>query len=122
MGRLLVVEDNPVNRQVMTRLLNKLGFEVELAENGQIAVELASQERFGAILMDCEMPVMDGYTATAAIRKIAGYGDVPIIAATAYSSPDDVAKCHAAGMNEVLPKPVRRASLVDVLDRWVRDS
>lgn len=105
--RILLVEDNAVNRRVACGMLKKLGCEIEVAENGLIAVEMCQQNRYDLILMDCQMPIMDGYEATRRIRQSGGRNCTsPIIALTANALPEDVERCLAAGMNSHLAKPV----------------
>ncbi|MFA5081954.1 MAG: ATP-binding protein [Hydrogenophilaceae bacterium] len=116
---ILVAEDNPVNQWVTRRLLDDLGHRWALAENGRAAIEALQQHDYDAILMDIQMPEMDGYQATAAIRsleKTAG-GHIPIIALTAHAHPDDEAKCLAAGMDGYLRKPVDTTELSDMLEK-----
>lgn len=121
----LVVEDNEVNQKVSTTLLNKLGFETDTANNGQEAVDKVKNkhEGYDVILMDCQMPVMDGYQATRMIREWEqgnGQCGTPIIALTADVSTETEATCRASGMNDYIPKPVRRETLREVLSRWIR--
>ena len=117
-GSILVAEDNIVNQKVTALLLRRLGFSVELAANGQLAVEAVGQQRFDAILMDCQMPVMDGFAATARIRELSN-GDVPIIAMTASAMSGDRERCLDSGMNDYLPKPVQRIDLEKMLEKWI---
>ncbi|MEO1229392.1 MAG: response regulator, partial [Myxococcota bacterium] len=114
-SRVLVVDDDATNRLVLSRLLARLGLEVERAEHGAQAVERALEAPFDLILMDCEMPVMDGFEATLKIREHLP-GGPPIVACTAYSSLEDRARCLAVGMEEVLAKPLTRARLEAYLD------
>jgi CheY-like chemotaxis protein len=120
-GRILLVEDNPVNQSVAGAMLRKLGLHWELAENGAVAVERVRQQRFDLILMDCQMPVMDGYEATAIIRKLPARGgtSLPIVALTANSAPGEADRCLAAGMDAFLAKPFTIASLRATLSRWL---
>jgi two-component system sensor histidine kinase/response regulator len=121
-GRILLVEDEPVNVQVSTRMLEKGGFVVDLAANGAEAVEAMAAGSYDAVLMDCQMPVMDGYEATARIRarEAAGGRRTPIIAMTASARQEDLDRCIAAGMDDYVSKPVRGSHLLSVVSRWVR--
>jgi two-component system, sensor histidine kinase len=118
--RILVVEDNAVNREVSAGMLENLGYESELANNGLLALEAIAESSYAAVLMDCQMPVMDGLTATQEIRRReAGTGSrVPIIALTANAMEANRERCLAAGMDDFLPKPFTQAQLTAVLDRW----
>ena len=120
-GRLLLVEDEPVNQRVSKRMLEKGGYHVDLAANGAEALTALAAGAYDAVLMDCQMPVMDGYEATACIRagEAAGGRRVPIIAMTASARQEDLDRCIAAGMDDFVSKPVKRAHLVAVVDRWV---
>jgi CheY-like chemotaxis protein/HPt (histidine-containing phosphotransfer) domain-containing protein len=116
-ARLLVVEDN---QQVARRLLENMGHHVDLATNGAEAVEAVRTRRYDAVLMDCQMPVMDGYDATRAIRALdGGAARVPVIAMTAGAMTGDAERCLAAGMDDYLPKPVHRSELTRILSRWL---
>jgi len=119
--RVLVVEDNPINQQVANAMLRSLGAQVTLASNGQEAVELVQNSDFDLVLMDCQMPVMDGFQATAAIRQLPlGRGErLPIAAVTANALQGDEQKCLDAGMNDFLPKPFKLAQLQALLARWL---
>jgi CheY-like chemotaxis protein len=118
--RILVAEDNSVNRKVMQSLLNLFGCQFDFAANGREAVELARTGKFGLIFMDCQMPEMDGFAATRAIRKWQqGRQRTPIIALSASASPGDRAECLAAGMNDCLAKPIEPQKLKDALTRWL---
>lgn len=110
----LVVEDNRVNQVVVVRLLQKLGHQVMVADDGERALKLAAGRQFDVVLMDCHMPVMDGYEATRALRE---RGDpTPIFALTAAVTNEDRARCLEAGMTGVLSKPLRIERLAEVLD------
>jgi signal transduction histidine kinase/ligand-binding sensor domain-containing protein/CheY-like chemotaxis protein len=119
-GRVLVVEDQPLNREVAIGMLTSLGLEVETAHHGQQALDILQTRSFDAILMDCEMPVMDGFSATKAVRKREPDGiHVPIIALTADVTSAGRAACLAAGMDDHLAKPFRREALHAILSRWL---
>ena len=122
-GRVLVVEDNPVNQQVAAAMLESLGVAHALADNGRIALDRLGQERFDLILMDCQMPEMDGFEATGQIRarQRAGLlpGKLPIIALTANAVEGDRERCLAAGMDDYLGKPFTRERLAATLGRWL---
>src|SRR5262249_41557164 len=117
--RILVAEDNPVNQHVIVRLLAKLGHAVTLAENGVQALAAIDREAFDIVLMDIQMPEMDGFEATRAIReREAATGHrVPIVAMTAHAMKGDRERCLAAGMDDYLSKPVQRLELEKVLNR-----
>ncbi|KAF4516242.1 hypothetical protein B566_EDAN000482 [Ephemera danica] len=120
--RILVADDNEINQVIACKYLQKLGFEVEVARNGREALEAASRTFYDAILMDCEMPEMDGYDATRAIRQgETGQGrHIPVIALTGHASVDDERVCVNAGMDAVLTKPVTLPALRGMLDRILR--
>jgi Signal transduction histidine kinase len=120
-GRLLLVEDNVVNQKVAMRMLVKMGYEVDLAEDGRQALERLAAVRYDAVLMDCQMPEMDGYQATRHIRDPSSAvldHDVPVIAMTANAFAEDRERCLAAGMNDFLSKPVDRSTLAQMLEKW----
>lgn len=120
-ARLLLVEDSPANRMVAQAMLAKAGYAVETAENGAEAVARARDEDWNLILMDLQMPVMDGLSATREIRRLSGRrGQVPVIAVTANVFPDDLRACGEAGMAEVVAKPIRREDLLAAVARWLR--
>jgi signal transduction histidine kinase/DNA-binding response OmpR family regulator len=117
--RILLAEDNPVNEKVATHTLRKMGYEVHAVANGQEAVAAWREGRYDLILMDCQMPVMDGYEATREIRVLeAGRQRIPIVALTAHAMKDDDAKCMAAGMDHHLTKPLDRDRLQACLDQY----
>jgi signal transduction histidine kinase/CheY-like chemotaxis protein len=119
-GRVLLVEDNAVNQEVATAMLAKLGLHVTLAEHGARALEQVRAAPFDLVLMDCQMPVMDGYEATAAIRRLPdARAALPIIALTANAMQGDEQRCLAAGMNAFLSKPFTLAQLRALLLRWL---
>jgi signal transduction histidine kinase/ActR/RegA family two-component response regulator len=117
--QVLVVEDNPINRMVATGLLKRLGAEVTLAEGGSEAVATVQQRTFDLILMDIQMPDMDGHEATRQIRRLPNGRSVPIVALSANAYAEDLARSKAVGMDEHLAKPVSAAALQGALERWV---
>ena len=122
-GRVLLAEDNPVNQRVATAMLERLGYVVDVVTNGQEAVDAAGARQYRAILMDCQMPVLDGYEATAAIRLLPGEArKVPIVAVTASAMTSDERRCLAAGMDDYVPKPLRLDALARVLALWAPDT
>ncbi len=120
--RVLVADDNEINQVVVCKFLQKLGYEVEIARNGREAVEAVSRTPYDAILMDCEMPEMDGYDATRAIRQreTETNSHIPVIALTGHASAEDAQICVQAGMDGVLTKPVTLPALRGILDRVLR--
>jgi CheY-like chemotaxis protein len=117
--QILLVEDHPVNQKLATVLLHRQGFAVDLAENGEQAVLAAAQRAYALILMDMQMPVMDGLEATRRIRTASGPNQhIPIIALTANAMQADKDACRSAGMNEVLTKPLNREHLAVCLNKW----
>lgn len=111
--KVLVAEDNSINLQLIQILLKSLQCDVEIAHNGQEAVDIASQTTFDVILMDCQMPVMDGREATRQIR-LAG-SQTPIIALTAQTQTEDIQQCLGAGMIDYCPKPINKSLLIKLL-------
>ncbi|MVV48736.1 response regulator [Pseudomonas sp. PB120] len=116
----LLVEDNPVNQTVIEAMLRSLGFTVSVATDGAQAVRSAESLIFEAILMDCRLPIIDGYEATRQIRQLPGCADLPIIALTANALQGDREACLSAGMNDYLAKPFKRTDLQQILQRWVQ--
>jgi len=116
----LLVEDNPVNRTVVEAMLRSLGFTVSVATDGLQAVRSAESLIYEAILMDCRLPIIDGYEATRQIRQLPGCADLPIIALTANALQGDREACLSAGMNDYLAKPFKRTDLQQILQRWVQ--
>ena len=121
--RILLVEDNELNREIATEIIGMTGVTIDSAENGKIAVEKvmeAPEKWYDLIFMDIQMPIMNGYEATAAIRALAGSrGKVPIIAMTANAFAEDVQLAKNTGMNEHIAKPLDLNKLNDVLKRWL---
>ena len=119
-GRVLVVEDQPLNREVAVGILSSLGIEAATANDGEQALKLLASERFDIVLMDCEMPIMDGYSATRSLRAREGHDQhLPVIALTADATDAGRAACLEAGMDDYLPKPFRREVLHAMLLRWL---
>ncbi len=119
--RVLIAEDNPVNQKIARRIVEKLGFSVETANNGREAVQAVESAHFDVVLMDCQMPELDGFGATEAIRKLGRErGGIPVIALTANALDEDHKHCLQAGMNDYLTKPIDPDRLGEVLERWVR--
>ncbi|BCX70012.1 MULTISPECIES: ATP-binding protein [Pseudomonas] len=116
----LLVEDNPVNQTVIEAMLRSLGFTVSVAADGAQAVRSAESLIFEAVLMDCRLPIIDGYEATRQIRQLPGCTDLPIIALTANALQGDREACLSAGMNDYLAKPFKRNDLQQILQRWVQ--
>jgi signal transduction histidine kinase len=114
--RILLAEDNPVNRKVALRLLERMGHQVDAAWDGQQAVAAVEQTEYDLVLMDCQMPNMDGYAATRAIRRLERGRRLPIAAMTANAMPDDRQRCQEAGMDGFLAKPVSTRHLYDLLE------
>lgn len=117
-ARILLVEDNPVNQLVAKGMLVKLGCEVSISANGAQALEQLEHSAFDMVLMDCNMPVMDGYEASRRIRQSGRWPNLPIVALTANAMPEERERCRAAGMNDYLAKPFRREELLALIDHW----
>jgi CheY-like chemotaxis protein/HPt (histidine-containing phosphotransfer) domain-containing protein len=116
----LLVEDNEMNQLVASKMLTRLGYRFEIAGNGMEAVAAVQGQRYDAVLMDCQMPEMDGYEATVEIRRReAGGPRLPIIAMTAAAMDGDRERCLEAGMDDYITKPVRSDAVAEVLERWV---
>jgi two-component system sensor histidine kinase/response regulator len=117
--RLLLAEDSPINQQVALEMLRQLGYAADVAANGLEAVEAVSRIPYAAVLMDCQMPDMDGFAACAEIRRLEGTTrHTPIIAVTANAMQGDRERCLAAGMDDYIPKPFRIDDLQTTLRRW----
>ncbi|UEM22944.1 response regulator [Skermanella mucosa] len=116
---ILLAEDNLINQQVAARRLRKMGHAVDIANNGAEAVEMVRSNTYDIVLMDVQMPEMDGFEATAAIRSLPGEKRrIPIIAMTANALPSDCERCLAAGMDDYIAKPVHQQILVDMIEKW----
>ena len=118
----LVAEDNPINQKLTARLLKKFGYQTQVVPNGKEAVETLTRKTYAAVLMDCQMPEMDGFEATRTIRQQESAETtphIPIIALTANAMQGDKEKCLAAGMDDYLAKPIKPALLKATLARWI---
>ncbi|MGA0611282.1 response regulator [Caldimonas sp. KR1-144] len=119
-ARILLVEDNEVNQELARDLLGDTGVALRIASNGREALECLEREPFDLVLMDCQMPVMDGYAATRALRQHPQWRDLPVIAMTANAMVGDREKVLEAGMNDHIAKPIRVEELFATLARWIR--
>jgi signal transduction histidine kinase/ActR/RegA family two-component response regulator len=122
-ARVLLVEDNFVNQRVAVYMLSKLGARVDVAKHGREAIDILSNARYDLVLMDCQMPEMDGFEAARMIRDPASAvldHDVPVVAMTANAFPEDRARALSAGMNDFLAKPVDRSVLASTLAKWLK--
>jgi CheY-like chemotaxis protein len=119
-ARILLVEDNLVNREVALELLGRAGVQVSVAANGQLALDMLRRASFDAVLMDCQMPVMDGYAATLELRRDPRCRDLPVIAMTANAMVGDREKALAAGMNDHIAKPIKVSEMFSTIARWVQ--
>ncbi len=117
---LLVAEDNIVNQKVVVRVLEKQGYRVDVVGNGREALEAHTRTAYAMILMDCQMPDMDGYEATAAIRnrELTTGGHIPIVAMTANAMQGDRERCLEAGMDGYVSKPIQPQTLADLVSQW----
>jgi CheY-like chemotaxis protein len=122
-GRVLLVEDNFVNERVAVYMLTKLGHQVDVAKHGCEAIDMLGKAGYDLVLMDCQMPEMDGFEATRVIRDRSSAvidHNIPVIAMTANAFPEDRARALACGMNDFLAKPVDRSLLASMLDKWLK--
>jgi CheY-like chemotaxis protein len=117
--RVLVAEDNPVNQKVAVKMLERLGVRADVALNGREAIDMLETMPYDLILMDCHMPDVDGYTATAEIRRRYAERRVPIVAMTAEAMEGCRETCLEAGMDDYIAKPVKLADLSDALEKWL---
>jgi CheY-like chemotaxis protein/HPt (histidine-containing phosphotransfer) domain-containing protein len=122
-GKVLLVEDHPVNQKVARKLLERLGLTVDVADNGELALDRLRERPYAMVLMDCQMPVLDGYSATRRLREIEaeqGKARTPVIAMTAHAMSGDRERCLQAGMDDYLSKPLDRQLLEQTLSRWMQ--
>ncbi|MBW8758280.1 MAG: response regulator [Burkholderiales bacterium] len=119
-ARVLLVEDNPFNQELASDLLGRAQVAVQIANNGREAIDLVARERFDAVLMDCQMPVLDGYAATRELRSDPRWRDLPIIAMTANAMVGDRERVLAAGMDDHIAKPIDVVEMFGTLARWIR--
>jgi CheY-like chemotaxis protein len=119
-SRILVVEDNLVNQQIIRKILGKANLKVDIAHNGRMAVEALKKNRFDAVLMDIQMPEMDGLEATRQIRNDPDNKFVPIVALTANAMKGDEEKYLSAGMDGYISKPIDQAKLIEILSRLIK--
>ena len=119
-ARILLVEDNDINQIVASELLRDAGFIVDIADNGEIGLEMLGKAAYDIVLMDMQMPVMDGVEATVALRKLEKFRDLPVIAMTANVMAQDRQRCLDAGMDDFLVKPIEPNQVWDVLVKWIR--
>ena len=120
--RILLVEDNPTNQQVALGILEKLGFRADAVGNGREAIAALEKSAYDLVFMDVQMPVMDGFEATAAIRSgqtAIANPKIPIIAMTAHAMKGDRERCLEAGMDDYIPKPIAPKAIAAVLDKWL---
>ncbi|WP_420906200.1 ATP-binding protein [Candidatus Magnetaquiglobus chichijimensis] len=118
-ARVLLVEDQPINRQVAEAMLSGVGLIVECADNGQMALDKLEQDSFDLVLMDIQMPIMDGLSATRALRADARWRELPVLAMSAHAMHEDRLESLNAGMNEHVTKPIDSAQLFALLTRWI---
>jgi len=117
--RILPAEDNPINQVYACKVLELMGVEVEVANNGEEAVAMVRKNNYDIVLMDCQMPIIDGYEATQQIRAMGGkYLKLPVVALTAFAMAEDRDVCLAAGMDDYVTKPVNRVLLQEVITKW----
>ena len=120
--RVLVAEDNAVNQLLALTLIRKFGYSAHAVANGEEALQAFSTGDYDLVLMDCQMPEMDGFEATTAIRKLESAENrprTPVIALTANAMKEDELRCYEAGMDDYVSKPIKKERLAEVLDRWI---
>ncbi|HEY9703694.1 MAG TPA: response regulator, partial [Allocoleopsis sp.] len=119
LGKILVAEDHNVNQMVIKQQLKKIGYDCDIVENGEKVLEILEKNNYNLILMDCQMPILDGYNTTKKIRKNPKTQDLIIIGLTAFAMTEDREKCLAAGMNDYLSKPCTIADLQQAIEQWI---
>ena len=119
-ARILLVEDNEINRLVAVELLAEAQLQVDIAENGELALEKLARNRYDCVLMDVQMPVMDGCKATQHLRNMEGCKHLPVIAMTASAMDDERKKCLEAGMDDFISKPIQPKLLYEMLLKWIK--
>ena len=122
LGVVLLAEDNLVNQKLVQTLLLNNGFAVDIVGNGREALSAIEHRAYGAVLMDIQMPIMDGLEATRTIRRDARFTELPIIALTANAMVGDRERCIEAGMNDYISKPIDRGKLFEVLRKWISNT
>jgi two-component system sensor histidine kinase/response regulator len=115
---ILLAEDNKINQKLITAIIKKAGFKIDIVENGREAVERVKNNSYDLVLMDLQMPEMNGLDAAKAIRE-AGFYEIPIIAMTASAFARDRKMCLDAGMNDFIAKPLKQAELLDMISKWI---
>ena len=116
--RILLAEDNAVNQQVAVALLKKRGYEVDAVVDGKQAVDAVQERPYDIVLMDIQMPIMDGLEATRKIRSLPGFSELPVVALTAHAFAEERERCAQAGMNDFLAKPFKPDDLYELVERW----
>ena len=119
-AHILLVEDNELNQEVAVELLKEVGVSADVAENGEVALRKVQENAYDMVLMDMQMPVMNGETATIEIRKLPQFADLPIVAMTANAMQQDRENCIQAGMNDHLAKPIEPSDLWSILQKWIK--
>ena len=119
-GKVLIAEDNLINQRVVAIMLSKLGYSTDVAAEGTVVLEMVQKQHYDLILMDCQMPGLDGFEATKAIRALASdVSQIPIIAVTANALPGQREKCLATGMNDFISKPIQTELLASTLQKYL---
>jgi CheY-like chemotaxis protein len=120
-GKVLIAEDNAINQRVVAIMLSKLGYSADVATEGTVVLEMLQKQHYDLVLMDCQMPGMDGFEATKAIRALPSHiSQIPIIAVTANALPGQREKCLAIGMNDYISKPIQAGLLASTLRKYLQ--